>query len=466
MIRAAVLAIAALCVLATVATAAPRTIPGAVVRVEHRDPNTVPTRGLEHAPVTLEVFFSPQLAGRSRPALFDAIDRLVANHPTRIRVVYRVMRRASVQLSTLALEAHAQGKFFELLALLHEPTAAGSPSTSIKAIEVMELARRLGMDLARTDAALKAGRYRDVLDANDARFERLHGGSLPLTMFNSQPARGSLSAPSDAELERAYAVAFERAQDLLDRGVDPRELAAAFDAQALRARQPFVINGPAEDDGDDEDGEARATPDGDPVLASPPLALAGLPSYGNPGVRTRVPVAVLCRPTDSSCRGTLRVLERLALIYDLQLAWAPWFDVAREDAVELTLLGDAALCAEELGSGPEDRGASPGWAWITTQLDHIARASARRTPTERLLDAIAATQGIDRRALAACRARMAGTTLGWIERARRAGVARAPAVVIGGRIYEGLADQTVLQQLIEAELAPGVLGALAPSPRR
>ena len=34
--------------------------------------------------------------------------------------------------------------------------------------------------------------------------------------------------------------------------------------------------------------------------------------------------------------------------------------------------------------------------------------------------------------------------------------------MIGGRIYEGIPDQAVIQQLIEAELAPGVLGELAP----
>jgi hypothetical protein len=34
------------------------------------------------------------------------------------------------------------------------------------------------------------------------------------------------------------------------------------------------------------------------------------------------------------------------------------------------------------------------------------------------------------------------------------------AVVIGGRIYDGLSDQTLIQALVEAELAPGVLGSL------
>jgi len=36
-------------------------------------------------------------------------------------------------------------------------------------------------------------------------------------------------------------------------------------------------------------------------------------------------------------------------------------------------------------------------------------------------------------------------------------------VVIGGRIYSGLSDDTTIRKLIEAELAPGVLGDTADS---
>jgi hypothetical protein len=39
--------------------------------------------------------------------------------------------------------------------------------------------------------------------------------------------------------------------------------------------------------------------------------------------------------------------------------------------------------------------------------------------------------------------------------------------MVGGRIYEGIPNKGVIQQLVEAELAPGVLGELAPAwPRR
>ncbi|HEY0195855.1 MAG TPA: hypothetical protein VGC42_32295, partial [Kofleriaceae bacterium] len=70
-----------------------------------------------------------------------------------------------------------------------------------------------------------------------------------------------------------------------------------------------------------------------------------------------------------------------------------------------------------------------------------------------------------------CRARMAGTAVDWVTAAQRAGVpvglAHAPSgaiFVIGGRIYEQ-ADPGSVTALVEAELAPGVLGSLPRWPR-
>ena len=91
----------------------------------------------------------------------------------------------------------------------------------------------------------------------------------------------------------------------------------------------------------------------------------------------------------------------------------------------------------------------------------VNRARGRRGDIEKLIDDVTSELEIDSGRLSACRARIAGTTLAWIERARRSGVAKAPALVIGGRIYEGLNDQNLIQQLIEAELAPGVLARCA-----
>jgi hypothetical protein len=156
----------------------------------------------------------------------------------------------------------------------------------------------------------------------------------------------------------------------------------------------------------------------------------------------------------------MRLLHAQQAIYpdDIRVVWAPWFDVTQTTrAVEMTMYGDAALCAEQIGTSPDDFDATPGWVWVNKLLEVKARQRGRSVPAEKLIDIVAEELDIDSGQLSACRARIANKTLDWIERSRKSGVTRSPALVIGGRIYEGLSDTTQIQQLIEAELAPGVL---------
>lgn len=431
--------------------------PGQVVRVEHRDPDTAPSIGPASAPVTVELFFHPNTNAQARLPAYRLIERLHGNHHTRLRVVFRIVKRGGqVQLPTAALEAHAQGKFFELMKELH----ANRSTATLGRTDVLELARKIGMDVPRVAAAITNDRYRDVLEANDRRLERVTRGhpSVPAVLFNAKQPPKSLAAMGEADFEREYDAAYDRAIELIDRGVDPRFLMEAFDALVLRGAQPFVgSTGPTEDDVTGDTIEHR--------LASPPLPLAGLPSFGKPDARAPIPIVLLCRPNDSQCGNAMRPLRRLQETYadEVRLVWAPWFEVSRDDAANLTLLGDAALCAEQVGSSPEDLSASPGWQWIEKQLQRSGRSHGRRTQPAQLIEQVTAETRVDSRQLSACRARMANATLEWIERARRSGVTRAPALVIGGRIYEGIPEQGVIQQLVEAELAPGVLGELAPA---
>jgi hypothetical protein len=429
--------------------------PGQVVRVEHRDPDALPSRGLASAPVTIELFFLPTTNAQARLPAYRMIKRLQESHPARIRVIFRVVKRsAQVQLPAAALEAHAQGKFFDFMEELHE----NRTSSSLSRPDILGVAEKIGMDVPRVASAISDDRYRAVLEANDQRLERITRGhaSVPAVLFNTKPPISPLSSMSDADYEREYAAAYERALELIDRGVHPRSLMDAFDALVLRNTQPFVgATGPTDEDITGDAFEHK--------LASPPLALAGLPSFSNPDAKATLPVVILCRPNDSHCGNSLSQLKKLQRIYpdEVRLVWAPWFEVSGENAASLTLLGDAVLCAEQVGSSPEEPSASPGWRWLEKQLQRASRS--RRSAPERLIDDITAEVGVNPQELAACRARMAGATLQWIERARRSGVTRAPALVIGGRIYEGIPDQNVVQQLIEAELAPGVLGELAPA---
>ncbi len=426
---------------------------GQVVRVEHYDPTTMPVRGPVDALVTVEVYFAPSVNSQ-RFAAFRLIEQLQQRHPTSVRVIYRVVRRGAQPpgplLPTLALEAYAQGRFFEFVGLVQ------AQRQSLTREQMLELGRRVGLDVARAERAISDDRYRDVLDANERRLERLHGTTSPMVFFNSKPAPRSLSSMGETEYEAAYADALERARDLVDRGVARPDLPAVFDARALQAEAPLVITSGA------TDGDELAAESFDHPLAAPPLAIAGMPAFGD-GARDALPVILVCRPTDPTCLNAMRFARRIADTFrgEVRIVWAPFFDVTRDDAAALTLLADAALCAERIGSSPDDLDASPGWAWMTETYLQLVRTPPRSGSPEALIDSVAARLGVDGRQLSACRARLASTSLEWIVQARRAGVASAPAVVIGGRIYPGLWDASLVQQLVEVELAPGVLGRCA-----
>jgi hypothetical protein len=241
---------------------------------------------------------------------------------------------------------------------------------------------------------------------------------------------------------------------MMDRGVALEDMLGPCAQEVLRGLQPLVItSGPL-----DDETEGASHP-----LADPPLKLAGLPSLGapqSPGGAAPVPVVIVCRPNAQECKDQLRSIHKAHDTYrgEIKILWAPFFDVLDDDAAELAMLGDAALCAEHVGSSPDNLDTSPGWQWVAETYAQIYKAHGRRIAQEKLIDEVARKLRVDGKALAACRARMAGTTLDWITAARQSGVSGAPAIVIGGRIYHGLTDHTIIQHLVEAELAPGVLG--------
>jgi hypothetical protein len=450
MIRAAALVVAVLGAASTPSAAAPGDAArGRIERVEHRDPLSAPSRGPASALVAIEVFFVP---GQNMPTgALRLLQQLQERHPARIRLIYRILKSGSaLQVPSAVLEAYAEGKFFEVMEELAKLRGL------VKREDLLEIARKVGLDPQRFALATQVDHYGEVLEANQRRFERLHGGTTPSALFNARPTRVALGTISATDLDREYEAAYDRALDKLDRGIARGDLARVFDEEAIPSAQPVVMSIGSPDD------DAERSPLDHP-LATPPLRLDGLPSWGKPGIAAAVPIVVLCRPSDVACANLLRVVEPSLRLYpdDVRVVWGPWFDVGRDDAADLTLLGDAALCAEAIGSNQGQLTTSPGWVWVKEMYAQVARARGRKLAADRLIDDVAGKLEVDSRALSACRARMASTTLTWIADARHSGVPRSnAAVVIGGRIYSGLNDQTLILELVEAELAPGVLGSL------
>ena len=448
----------ALAVLAAPAVARP----GEVVQVAHRDPGELPSRGPSNAPVTIELFFTPDFRSQA-----FKLEQLQAKHPSQIRLVYRVLGVNGARLPYAALEAFGEGKFFELMdALSHERLRPNDA-------RLIEIGRQIGLDPVRLDAAIHhpPAAYEHVIADNDRRRrQRIRGGALPAVLFNGHQPQILLPNLDATQLEAEYKAAKARADELVDRGADPAHLAEAFDQEAREGSGDITVQvGPM----DDELDQLPA----DPPLATPPIATRGLPSFGPSDAA--VTIVVLCSPLSANC---ITPLQRATYVAEnnpdrVRVVWGPYFDVARDDAAELGLLGDAALCAERVGTSSDldfDRPASAGWRWMEAMM-HASGNPRRRPEPEQRIDHIADELRVDRRAFATCRARMAGTTLAFLETTRHAGVRTSPATVIGGRIYGPILDANTLQQLVDAELSPGEcdvdhgclhLGDYAPAWRR
>lgn len=432
--------------------------PGEVVRVAHRDPSALPSVGPARALVTVELFFVP--GPSSRASWYRALEELQQRHPSKIRLVYRVLTGGGqTRVPYLALEAAAEGRYQELMDKLHE---AMTVKVTLTDAQLGDVAKSAGMDVDRALAAMKdpPPAYKRVVEGNERRRKQhVHASAAPTLLFNGRPIGAPIVSLTTNDLEREYRAALDEAEDLLDRGAVPSTLADAFDDARPRPAEISVQTGATD--------EELADPPAEPQLASPPLDLRGLPSYGP--AEAAVTIVVACSPTSLNCDQPLGSARLTHEVYpeQVRVVWAPYFSVDRDDAADLALLGDAALCAEKVGTSLEREGdfdstASPGWRWVTAVLAESKNRHHHPT-AEQVIARVADKLHVDDHDFSACRAQLAGTTLAWVEAARHSGVRTSPATILGGRVYGPIVDWTTLQLLVEAELTPGWLGEAAPS---
>ena len=88
------------------------------MRVEHRDPSALPSAG---RPTRWSPSSCSSRRARARGCrAIAALERLQANHPSRIRLVYRIVKSGGRRARAYAaLDAHAEGKFFEFMDALN-----------------------------------------------------------------------------------------------------------------------------------------------------------------------------------------------------------------------------------------------------------------------------------------------------------------------------------------------------------
>lgn len=419
-----------------------------VERVEHEPSDEPPTLGPRDAPVQIELFFLPGASNARVP--YQLISELWRNHPTRIRVIFRVLsRQGQVLLPAAALEAAAQGKFFEFMAAVH--SRLRGPQRE----QILALAESVGVDEDRLVTAWNDLRHNDALENSERRRMRMRARQVPDVLFSGKLASRPVTVLGPSDMEAAYREALGRALDALDRGVEPAALAGYLDAAALAERpRPLLSLGPSDERTEEDDGR------GEPSMAllSPPIDLRGLPSRWTPPSNTArdeargVPILLACNPLSAQCYRHLNMVKAAAEVFEdrARVVWAPIFSLRSPDAATVARVADAILCANQLGVG---------WSALDTATLQANRRHGRILDANRLIDDLIAEADLDGAALATCLAINAGAAVRRTLQLRRSGMTVSPTVVVGGRMYPGsVSDASSLQWLIEEELVQGWLG--------
>ncbi len=428
--------------------------PGSVVRVEHHDPTAPPSVGPANAPVTVELFFVPWQ--QSRSTNYHMLQALAAKHPTRMRLVYRVLEaNGNAQLPPAVLEAEAEGKFepfMEAINLERQP---------LSKLRLLELGAKVGLDPIRLEEAL--ARHNPALDYNAKRLQRFHRSS-PDVLFNGVPPHekqfGLLNTQNlDDELARAYDRAEASSSTAaptraipLPRGVRRRG------AGVGRPRHPLV--GPHR-----RERRERARRSPARVAAARPRRPPQLRPRRRRRPRRRAVQADEPQLRDDAHPGPRTSSASTPRAY--ASCGRPGMSTSQDGAADLGLLAEAALCAEEVGTGddnPVDDPGTSGWRWVEGVYGDVKEGRGRAAKAVDRIDRVTKRLRVEPHTLAACRARLAGAAATRVAAERASGVRASPSLVVGGRIYHGgVSNKASLQALVEVELAPGVLDNLSPA---
>lgn len=452
--------------------------PGHAVRVDHHIADDAPSLGPHDAPVTIELFFTPG-AVNAHDA-YRTLKAVQANHPTRLRAVFRPVRR-NQNTPAIALAAQQRGKFFDLMDALSASSIAPTPAATI------EIAVKVGLSRSAVERAHLDDGITAALDANEQRRVRLGANTNPELVINGRPLGSTLHASTATveNLDAQYKIALEDARRALGEGIPARALSqwgeqrAACGDDALSDQPPLA--GEADDENNDDEPPTFAwrlaallvrgtgcpvaphmpstldeyNPDAPPhrdsaPLLARPLPADGLPSYGP--ADAPVPIFVVCNIRGRFCNDQRDLARHVADNFpgQVRVVWVPWVDLALDGADRDLTLAQAALCANAEGDG---------WGF----LDGAKTAGVNgRNGVD--LAVIATNAGFDADALVACASGEPMGARAAVEAARAAGIGYGPTVVIGGRAYlGGFSSDRAAATRVSAELAPGLLEALIPS---
>lgn len=411
--------------------------------VEHRPPGTHPVLGPLTAPVTID-FYANLGDGAYTPTVHYLLTELAERHPTRLRIVYRLVNRGPRSSGHLAFgrEAFAQGRFFAFLDAFY-----GSRRRSPRASEFDEIAAEAGMDVSRLGQALADPRHHELIVATH--HERLRRGvtRVPGLLINGVPVDEPVRSVD--QLEALYDRAYARARRLLDAGVPeralyPRLVAEAAAGAGRRDVTPGAVDGL-------EPGETLPAP-------HMPLRLGALrkAELRRGADAPEVVLHFFCNLQSRPCRETARALRSVEDAYAdaVAVVFHPVHDAEMGDQSAAPLLAEAALCAAEQ-------------AGFWDYYDHMHTHGRSRDVNAEYLIRVAEALTLDTAAFEGCleSGRQGAALERLVSAAHLAGVRHTPTVVVGTEATVGALDFEDLRTLVERSRAPGLLGRLLALPR-
>jgi protein-disulfide isomerase len=166
-----------------------------------------PRRGPDDAPVTMVVFIDYQCPYCAR--LDKSLDELSRRFEGQLRIVVRQLPLAMHKDARLAAEAALaaadQGRFWPYHALLLANQRA------LGRADLVRMAREVGLDVVRFEAALSEGRFARLVEQDEAAAAEHGASGTPTSFINGRIVRGAVGMERlvgvvEAELERALEV--------------------------------------------------------------------------------------------------------------------------------------------------------------------------------------------------------------------------------------------------------------------